>query len=596
MQQGGDMAAVRRHLVALTIVAMVCLATGSVSVAGGDDFPGASLLDGVGPLLEPVPSAPRLPGDPAAALASATSAMAARLDMPVDVALPLVRAQLHPGLAGRLAVLLEDLGTCHDATGRLLAALPAAPSTYLAGDSVPAALPGAAAIRACAARVQSHGLELSRFLATAPADMGQDVALWPVLRLDLDGTDDVVVHDYVLSVDQGGDDAYFNSAGGNPLDLRRGPTGSSAPQKAPSRGCVNPSYDLGDGQCTLSAALLVDLAGDDTYGRIDPPDPKADGICTDEPLVHRVLTAGAGFAGAGILLDGSGNDQYLGKATTQGAGHVGGVGILRDGAGDDVYHAMRMSKGFGTVFGEGILADGAGNDRYTYYMPRALDPNAPYKTPGSGGGLTTTGLCDNQPRWDEGSGLLGGTGVLVDDGGADIYQAAAPVDHLLGTQEPLRRTGSLGFGDGGLGLMFDRSGRDSYAGMPGRADDVTVMPSPESMGIFNDSSGGGAVGTRTAGGGSALVLANNMHFVPRTVTIDHGSTLQFLNPDSLSSLEHAGHTLTEHRADGGPARFNSALVEFGSASPVAGVPDLGTGRYDFFCEIHPFMRGVLTVR
>jgi plastocyanin len=590
------MAAARRHLVALTILAVVCLATGSVSVAGGDDFPGVRLLDGVGPLLEPVPVAPQLPADPGAALAHAASAMAARLDMPVDAALPVLRAHLHPALAGRLAVLLEDLGTCHDATGRLLAALPAAPSTYLAGDSVPAAVPGAAAIRACAARVQSHGLELSRFLAAAPADMGQDVALWPVLRLDLDGTDDLVVHDYVLSVDQGGNDTYYNSAGGNPLDLRRGPARSGAPQKAPSRGCVNPAYDLGDGQCTLSAALLVDVAGDDTYGRFDPPDPKADGFCTDDPLVHRVLTAGAGFGGAGILLDESGNDIYLGKAITQGAGHVGGVGILRDGAGDDVYHAMRMSKGFATVFGVGILGDGAGNDRYDYYMPRPLDPNAPYKTPGSGGGLTTTGLCDNQARWDEGSGLLGGVGLLVDDGGEDIYQAAAPVDHLLGTEEPLRRTGSLGFGDGGLGLMFDRSGLDRYTGIPGRADDVTVMPSGESMGIFNDSSGGGAVGARTAGGGSALVLANNMHFMPATVTADQGSTLLFFNTDGLGSLEHAGHTVTEFRSDGGPARFDSALVKFGTAAQVAGVPALGTGRYDFFCQIHPFMRGILTVR
>jgi plastocyanin len=587
----------RRHLVAVIIVAMVGLATGSVSVAGGDTDQGARLLDGVAPLLEPVVSPPALPADPGAALVGAASAMAARLDLPVDVALPVLRARLDAGLAGRLAVLLDDLGACHDATDRLLAALPAAPSTYLADASVPAALPGAAAIRACAARVQSHGLELSRFLAAAPADMGQDVALWPVLRLDLDGSDDVVVHDYVLSVDQGGNDTYFNSAGGNPLDLRRGPTGSGAPEKAPSRGCVNPAYDLGDGQCTLSAALLVDMAGDDTYGRIDPPLPEADGICTDDPLVHRVLTQGAGFAGVGVLLDEAGNDEYLGKATTQGSGHVGGVGILRDGAGDDVYHAMRLSKGFGTVFGVGILSDGAGNDRYSYYMPSALDPDAPYKTPGSGGGLTTTGLCDNQPRWDEGSGLLGGVGILVDDGGEDTYLAGAPVDHLLGTEKPLRHTGSLGFGDGGLGLMFDRAGLDSYSGMPGRADDVTVMPSGESMGIFDDSSGRGAVGTRAAGpGASATALALNAHFVPATVTLDHGVALQFLNPDAGPRLEALGHTLTELRSDGGPSRFDSGLVQFGEVKEVAGASSLDTGRYEFLCEIHPFMRGVLVVR
>jgi plastocyanin len=255
---------------------------------------------------------------------------------------------------------------------------------------------------------------------------------------------------------------------------------------------------------------------------------------------------------------------------------------------------MRMSKGFATIFGVGILSDGAGNDRYSYYMPRALDPDAPYKTPGSGGGLTTTGLCDNQPRWDEGSGLLGGVGILVDDGGEDIYRAAEPVDHLLGTEEPLRHTGSLGFGDGGLGLMFDRAGLDSYSGMPGRADDVTVTPSGESMGIFS----GGAVGTRAAGpGASATALALNAHFVPATVTLDHGGSLQFLNPDIvLSRLEALGHTLTELRSDGGPPRFDSSLVQFGEVKDVAGVSSLDTGRYEFFCEIHPFMRGILVVR
>jgi plastocyanin len=592
------MAAARRHLVALAIIATLCLTTGSASEAEHERFPVPRLLDGVGELLEPgVPAPAALPVHPETALVRATAAMATRLGLPVDTGPVLRHARLDPGLAGRLALVLDELAACHDATARLMANLPAPLSDYLDETRVPPPVPGAAAIRACAARVQGSGLELSRFLAAAPAGMGSDTVLWPVLRLDLDGSDDLVVHDFVLNVDQGGNDTYYNAAGGNPLDLRRGPTGSAAPQKAPSRGCVNPAYDLGDGQCTLSAALHVDMAGDDTYGRFDPPDPEADGICTDEPLVHRVLTQGAGFAGVGILIDESGSDEYLGKATTQGSGHVGGVGILRDAAGDDVYHAMRLSKGFGTVVGVGILSDGAGDDRYSYYMPRALDPGAPYKTPGSGGGLTTTGLCDNQPRWDEGSGLLGGVGILVDHGGQDTYVAGAPLDHLLGTEEPLRHTGSLGFGDAGLGLMFDRSGLDSYTGMPGRADDVTVTPSGESMGLFSDSSGGEVAGARAAGpSASALVMAMNAHFVPANVSMDQGSTLQFFNPDGGPRLESLGHTLTEIRADGGPPRFDSSMVLIGEVKEVIGASSLGTGRYEFFCEVHPFMRGFLTVR
>ncbi|MGH8973380.1 MAG: cupredoxin domain-containing protein [Acidimicrobiia bacterium] len=589
------MGAARRHIVVLSILALVSVVLGSASEAGEGRSPSPGLTVGLEELIDPDVVAPTLPPDAERALLAAAVSFAPRLGLAPDAGRALADAHLDGALAGRLALLLADLGTCHDATTRLLRDLPGPVSSYLVDDAEPVSIPEAAAIRACAGRVQSRGLELSRFLAATPADMGSDLALWPVLRLDLDGSDDVIRHDYVLSVDRAGNDVYLNSAGGNPLDLQRGPTGSLAPKKEPSRGCVNPGYDLAEGQCVLSAALLVDVTGDDTYGQMEAPD--VDTLCTDEPLVRRVLTEGAGFAGAGVLIEGSGNDRYLGKVVTQGAGHIGGVGILRDEAGDDVYTAMRLSKGFGTIVGLGLLRDISGNDRYDYYMPRAIDPGAPYKTPGSGGGLSATGLCDNQPRWDEGTGAAGGIGILVEDGGDDTYIAGAPLDHLFGTTDPLRRTGSQGFGDfQGFGYMHDHGGRDSYSGMPDRRDDTTVMPTPQVSGLFVDGSGGG-LSVRAAGsGGSALVLAHAGHFMPKSVTIDQGTSLQFLNADSLSNLEFIGHTLTEVRSDGGPVRFGSDLVPFPEAREVDGVPALTTGRYDFRCEVHPFMRGVLTVR
>ncbi|HEY3241047.1 MAG TPA: hypothetical protein VGL92_15875, partial [Acidimicrobiia bacterium] len=129
-----------------------------------------------------------------------------------------------------------------------------------------------------------------------------------------------------------------------------------------------------------------------------------------------------------------------------------------------------------------------------------------------------------------------------------------------------------------------------------RADDTTVMPTPEASGLFIDGSGSMAASTQTAGGGSALITAFSGHFLPGTITLDQGTAFRFLNPDFVFRLESLGHTLTEFRADGGPPRFDSGLVQFGEAKEVAGVSSLGTGRYEFLCEIHPFMRGVLTVR
>ncbi len=257
-----------------------------------------------------------------------------------------------------------------------------------------------------------------------------------MLRLDNVGTDDVVLNDYVLSVDRGGNDRYYNNAGGNLIDVRRGPPGSQAAIDAPARGCVNPVYDLHEGQCVIGAAVLLDMSGDDVYGRVEPPDPTADGYCTNDPLVQRIMTEGAGFAGVGELIDVSGNDTYVGKTMAQGAGHAGGVGLLRDESGDDTYTAIRMAKGIGVL---------------------------------------------------QGTGFFNGIGILVDDSGDDTYHAAVPVEHLSLNTSPLRHTGSVGYGDqGGLGIFIDRAGQDTYTGMPGRGNGVTLLPGPESTGLFMD--------------------------------------------------------------------------------------------------------------
>ncbi len=394
----------------------------------------AQILQGVTPaaaeLVEPGPdpAPPPLPADPGAALASAVTRLSSRLGVPLDPGPALSRADLDPALAGRLALLLGTLGACMDASDRLVAAMPVEPGRLLddrvaAGVTLPAA--AVAAVRGCALRLERGGLELKRFLAGAPHELSGSLHLWPVLRLDNTGTDHVVLNDYLLSVDRGGNDRYYNNAGGNLVDVRRGPPGSQAPVIAPARGCVNPVYDLHEGQCVIAAALLLDMAGDDTYGRVEPPAPNADGWCTNDPLVQRIMTEGAGFAGVGVLVDAAGNDTYVGKTMTQGAGHAGGVGILRDEQGDDLYTAIRMAKGIGVLQGTGILHDLAGSDRYTFSLPRARVPGTP----------------DGRP----GAGFFNGVGVFV-----------------------------------------DAAGHDTYSGMPGRDNGGVAPPGGGSTGVFMD--------------------------------------------------------------------------------------------------------------
>ena len=578
------MGAASRHVAGIAIILTVALAVGPAGAAGPSRAGVAAPVDD---------------------LAGAVSGLGARLGIALDPAARLAEARLDPALATHLVAVLSTLGECADATARLLAALPAPPGRLLArGDAALAGLTsppaGTQELRDCAARLQVQGGALQRRLEQGRRPAASDLDLWPVLRLDADGSHDTVVHDYMLSVDSGGDDTYFNNAGGNLIDIRRGPPGAGAEMDAPARGCINPAYDLLAAECVISQALLVDSAGNDTYGRMDPPAPRLDGLCTDEPLVHRVMTGGVGSWGVGILLEGGGDDRYLGKSITLGAGHFGGVGMLVDESGRDDYRAMRLAKGFGTLFGLGVFHDLEGDDSYSYYLPRPLDPGAADRTLGAGGGLDTGGTCDRVSRWEEGSGFLGGVGVFLDDAGDDRYDVAPPLPHEPGASGIIRATGSLGFGDGGLGVFLDAAGRDRYTGMPGRENGATVGPSDRSQGFFHDESGAGAVATAPAAGPEEAGAAGALtawftHYIPDTVTIDQGGTLQFFNPDLYGGpFGGRAHTITERRADG-PPRFD-VMVPFGTASAIGGTEALPAGRYAFTCRIHPFMHGTLVVR
>lgn len=324
------------------------------------------------------------------------------------------------------------------------------------------------------------------------------IDMWPLLRLETSNRNDVYEHDYAILIDTGGNDTYLNNAGGNLLDIRRGPTESSAPEFAPARGCRNVG-DIGnvtalsvrtDPECIPAVGVLIDTEGHDRYGRMETPGPRDDGICTNDLLVRRIMTAGAAFAGVGLLFDDDGNDVYLGKTGALGTGHVAGIGILRDSEGNDVYRAIRNSQGFGLVEGMGTLEDRAGNDAYEFYMPAPIDPLAEFQERGSGGVIDDTGLCDNLVRQLQGTAQLAGTGTLIDRAGNDTYVAAEPALQDFHSGIVLAH-GSQAFGSlGGYGILYDESGRDAYltdsgSAMPQRGDGITQGPSISAGGAIN---------------------------------------------------------------------------------------------------------------
>jgi hypothetical protein len=387
-------------------------------------------------------------------------------------------------------VTLEALIRCHQTSARGLQKIDLL--LYGEGAANPPLDPSwVEDIRACALNLYQGGIELELALRSVNAAgvTMKPIDLWPILRFEPGTSNDEYLHDYALLIDMGGNDVYRNNVGGNLLDVFRGPDGSAARQKSPARGCqrVLPrdpnQIELGK-ECIVSASLLIDIAGNDVYGVRAAPD--VDARCTHDPVIRRFVIGGAGFAGVGILIDGSGNDTYTGKTVGLGAGHVGGVGILVDRVAavdvwaptNDSYLSIRNGQGFALVSGVGILRDEGGNDSRDFYMPTPLegklDP-AKNETEGAGGVIDDTDKCDNIPRFIQGAGNVGGIGVLADFSGNDSYRAADSMD------------GGQGVGaNGGTGVLVDLNGSDTYQGPAGRKNGATIPSTSTGVGLFVD--------------------------------------------------------------------------------------------------------------
>jgi len=196
------------------------------------------------------------------------------------------------------------------------------------------------------------------------------------------------------------------------------------------------------------AVLILDLGGDDVYhnraGGAEPGRPVAvvvDLNGDDRYLARAAFSQGAGFLGAGFLLDLNGDDWYAAENLAQGAG-VFGLGLLADLGGDDRYLCRALCQA-GAAFGLGLVAEGGGRDQYTAALMA------------------------------QGFGFVKGYAALADGGGDDTYFAGGlEADH----RQPHKATKSLaqGFGyglrpweslagaSGGIGILFDRAGNDTY--------------------------------------------------------------------------------------------------------------------------------------
>jgi hypothetical protein len=350
-----------------------------------------------------------------------------------------------------------------------------APTPSLPNPELPQHFPFEGAVRACGEASVSKLETLRAELAGRTLSTSSGLDLWPVLRFAPGTGGHTYDHDYVLLVELGGNNRYFNNAGGSGIDIWRGPAGSGAEINAPARGCID-AFDIIRRQtCTLSSAALLSMKGGNQYGRLEAPDPATDGYCTNDPVGRRVFTQGSGVVGVGAIIDAGGNNTYIGKVLTTGVGHIGGYGYLRADGDNNSYKVIRFGIGASVVGGIGTLvATGSGNT-YSYYTPSAKDPSAKPGFAGSGGVVNDLNGCDNGTSITLGAGSVGGVGVLQASGRTNSYTAPRS---------------SLGTGIVGGKGTFESigGGPDTYTGpgAVGRADNTTINPTSTNNGTFVD--------------------------------------------------------------------------------------------------------------
>jgi hypothetical protein len=305
----------------------------------------------------------------------------------------------------------------------------------------------------------------------------QSIDVWPVLAFSPGSGHHVYENDYVLLVDTGSHNTFDNNAGGNAIDIWRGPAGQRAPIIGPARGCIDAFDIIRQRTCTIASAALLDLGGDNTFGRKTAPDPATDGVCTASPLEPRVFVQGTGILGVGVLIDEGSHNTFTGKVLTTGTGHVGGYGYLRDDGSYNTYSVIRDGLGDAVVGGTGTLIANGAHNTYGTYMPAAINPFAAAGTYGSGGVVDDLNNCDAGTGLTLGAGEVAGVGHFEATGGQNSY--SAPID-------------SLGYGGvAGKGTFSDTGsgGTDTYSGpgAAGRGAGVTVSPTSDDNGSFTDS-------------------------------------------------------------------------------------------------------------
>jgi len=254
-------------------------------------------------------------------------------------------------------------------------------------------------------------------------------------------------------VDFGGDDVYAVDGVGGPA---AGILGISVliDRAGNDRYLQGPSPSFKPREHDRRTLVLPDPEGVDTrlvpyvllYG--DPAQPDEPGVALDAGFAF-----GAGFLGVGLLIDEAGDDCYLGQKYSFGTGFWSGVGVLHDCSGNDVYAAGTGAIGAGINGAFGLLDDRAGDDHYqclgTFENSYSVGTEFDNGYGGHGIGFGSSWRVESRGgRRKVVPTLGGGVGLLFDSAGSDSY-----VGSSFGV--------ASGYA-GGMGMAIDLAGNDTW--------------------------------------------------------------------------------------------------------------------------------------
>ncbi len=271
------------------------------------------------------------------------------------------------------------------------------------------------------ASLDKHSFKLEHYPASWVVHEEADLTVidTPAGRVLIGGPqDNIYKEDATLILDLGGNDTYFNHAGGSTRQ-----TPFSVVIDMSGDDTYSATADFSQGAGMLGGGFLVDLEGNDHY-------------------TAKNYAQGAGMLGVGMLADLAGRDQYSAISIAQGAGSFG-IGLLAEAGGNDTYSANVFAQGFGFVNGFGAIVEAAGNDNY--FAGGLFDD---FRAPGKSYDSMSQGFGYGIRPWESFAGASGGIGVIADAEGNDTYVA----DYFA-------QGSSYWYS---LGILDDRKGNDRY--------------------------------------------------------------------------------------------------------------------------------------